>query len=730
MDKNNSIVYLNKPIDSAEKDIIDVSTYVDKLAAAIKAGAKMIGVISPFGSGKSSVISLLEKKCSNSEKFVKISMWSQAGSSQENTNEFHKSFLYQLTSQIDSKMGTYVSRRLSKNYGFLKFSLHANYALVALCTVFIMLASALGFEYIDYFFPNANGVLNLLKITCVIVAIIAAIVLLFKADIVFSSNKSEGNRTIEEDEIMDLYRSIVLKPQSSRILKRFAAKKKVENKTSYIIVIEDLDRSSDPTIVIKFLKEIRKYYLPEMTDGNYVDDAAFIINVKPESLLRLDKSGSSKDNDESLYAKLFDYTLNLQTINIDNYDAILDGLLEEKCEQFVELGLVESKKYLLHIQGIQWIIRERKLGIREIKERLNIALTTYESLIRKFTERPVIEFEKCAVAAYLTTAFESDFYKTDDRAFEKMIDVYIKEGDKADYSALLPGTSAEYVSTVVTLISAKLIDSSYRIYFYNFPKDSHLYTLAETQIMNALLYGDKVDDIETVAEQVRYTSNIIQNSLSKLKDLKLTLPKIVFKSETIYAIALSSYFEKVIEFLNKMDYSEEATAQTIKTIDEILSLDKNRIAFKPKHAEAFCACWNVHFGEPAILKLRKMLCENYGWEINCYRSLFFDNHHIITAEEIQLLDFGDAVCLTNIDHIDFSESNIENLMNVFVGLTQIERGIFSAQFKSFLISATEKLGQVVVAPYLLQYMLATNEIVPDFEQDVVDIILTGESQEV
>ena len=75
MDKNNSIVYLNKPIDSAEKDIIDVSTYVDKLDAAIKAGAKMIGVISPFGSGKSSVISLLEKNCLNSEKFVKISMW-------------------------------------------------------------------------------------------------------------------------------------------------------------------------------------------------------------------------------------------------------------------------------------------------------------------------------------------------------------------------------------------------------------------------------------------------------------------------------------------------------------------------------------------------------------------------------------------------------------------------------------------------------------------------------
>ena len=739
MDKNNSIVYLNKPIDSAEKDIIDVSTYVDKLDAAIKAGAKMIGVISPFGSGKSSVISLLEKNCLNSEKFVKISMWSQAGSSQENTNEFHKSFLYQLTSQIDSKMGTYVSRRLSKNYGFLKFSLHTNYSLVALCMVFIALASALGFEYIDYFFHDASGIWNLLKITCVVGAIIAAIVLLYKADIVFSSNKSEGNRTIEEDEIMDLYRSIVLKPQSSRILGRLVTKQKVENKTSYIIVIEDLDRSSDPTTVIKFLKEIRKYYLPEMTNGNYANDAAFIINVKPESLLRLDKSsdnvsvlnegGLSGNNDESLYAKLFDYTLYLQTINIDNYDAILDGLLEEKCEQLVELGLVESRKYLLQAQGIQWIIRERKLGIREIKERLNIALTTYESLIRKFTERQAIEFEKCAVAAYLTTAFESDFYKTDDRAYEKMIDLYIKEGEKADFSVLLPGTSTEYVSTVVTLISTKLIDNSYRIYFYNFPKDSHLYTLAETQIMNALLYGDEVDDIEFVAEQVRYTSDIIQNSLSKLNDLKLTLPKIVFKSETIYTITLSLYFEKVIEFLNKMDYSEEATAQTIKAIDEILHLDKNRTVFMPKHADAFCDCWNAHFSEITILKLRKMLCENYGWEINNYRSLFFGNHNIITAEEIQLLRFDDAVRLTNIAHIDFSESNIENLMNAFAGQTQTERKNFSATFKAFLFSATEKLGQVAVAPYLLQYMLATNEIVPDFERHIVNVILNEEVKE-
>ena len=68
-------------------------------------------------------------------------------------------------------------------------------------------------------------------------------------------------------------------------------------------------------------------------------------------------------------------------------------------------------------------------------------------------------------------------------------------------------------------------------------------------------------------------------------------------------------------------------------------------------------------------------------------------------------------------------------MNAFAGQTQTERKNFSATFKAFLFSATEKLGQVAVAPYLLQYMLATNEIVPDFERHIVNVILNEEVKE-
>ena len=45
MESKESIVYLNKPINSEKNDIIDFSTYVEKLDSAINEDAQMIGVV-------------------------------------------------------------------------------------------------------------------------------------------------------------------------------------------------------------------------------------------------------------------------------------------------------------------------------------------------------------------------------------------------------------------------------------------------------------------------------------------------------------------------------------------------------------------------------------------------------------------------------------------------------------------------------------------------------------
>ena len=119
---------------------------------------------------------------------------------------------------------------------------------------------------------------------------------------------------------------------------------------------------------------------------------------------------------------------------------------------------------------MKWIIREKRIGIREIKERLNIAFSLYESLKDKFPEKP-IAFETCAVVAYLTTAFEQDFYQTDDRSFQELVELSI-QGNLTEERCkeILPKASDEYLRVVMELIEARLIDNAYRTYFYNYSR--------------------------------------------------------------------------------------------------------------------------------------------------------------------------------------------------------------------------------------------------------------------
>lgn len=760
MDDKSTIIHLNKPITSETQDVIDVSTYVGKLNAAIDQDAQMIGIISPFGAGKSSVVHLLQNKRTKKDKFIKVSMWSQCGKAEKDSNTFHKSFLYQIADQIDQHTGSYVSKRLSKNYGFLKLSLKNNNAIILAILWSLLLIIVIGINFISAFFPDITEHVEIIKASSLVLSFAVGIILFIKSDIVFSSNKSEGARNVEDDEIMDLYRTVVLGYNKRTklinifdILKTKIHRSGNDERGKLIIVIEDLDRSDNPDIVINFLKEIRKYYIPDNLVETYKNKVVFIVTVMPEALIRQEGRSTSiktstentDDNNEdsyisktdisrakidSLFAKLFDYTLNLQTINIDNYESILAGILKENEEKWRKLKLVPEDVPLINIPGMLWIIRERKLGIREIKERLNIAITIYESLTKKFGDSRPIEFEKCAVAAYITTAFEEDFYKTGDRVFEKLIDRHLKHNDDGIYNQLITYMSKEYVDTIVNLVESKLIDSSYRTYFYNFPQNSHLYTLDETQIINAILYNENVSELEYVAQNViKSKSKVIDQSLMKLIDLKLILPKTIFESETIYKRVIEINFNKIIEYISRLDYSENSILQTIAIIKQLLNLDANRDVFGPSHIHRLCDFWSNNLNEYAILKIRKMLVDSFAHEINCYRLLFMGNHNIITEDEIKLIKFNTAVDLTNIDNSDFTSQNIENLMNVFIELSEPKLQNSKNVFKEFLEKTTHVLGSDEVSPYLLKYMQVTNTIIEDFEQNVVETIINNSESE-
>lgn len=639
----------------------------------------------------------------------------------------HRSFIYQLVSQINLKRGDYVNRRLSPNYGL--FKLHVNSRWYWLWFIVATLALVLCWfihsfsEKICEYIPLLEGKEEHIIIVCGLVGILIILCILTKAEIVFSSLKSaESKREIESAEIMELYRKEILKSS-----KHWGRSQK------YIVIIEDLDRTSDAEAVVGFLKELRKYYIPQSKAENYKNTVTFIVNVKPESLLweavekQTSERKSTSDEEqtkeeqeiikESLFAKLFDYTLNLQTINVDNYDVILEGLLKENKSKIERLGLITDEG-LSKIPGMKWIIRERRLGIREIKERLNIAFSLYESLTKKFPEKKdSIAFEKCAVVAYLTTAFEKDFYGTEDRAFQKLVNLYLKENLSLDACKTeLPNTSNTYVETVKELIEAKLIDSNYRTYFYNYPKGSYLYSVEESQVVNAILYKERVDNLEEMAQKVALGKpETIERAFQTLEQLGLPLPYTVFESESLYCMALKNSEHKVLQFFDNLEYTSEDLKKNVQFFEKILKYDSARSVYGYEKAIKFCRNWEEHLSETELLRLRQMLCMEFASEIQWYESLFNGVHALIRKEEIAAISLKDALAIINVESEELSLDIVKYILERYL---QENEETVENEVEDFLRKVGGRFDPQEMVLLYLDFMKHVNRIIPDFEKQV------------
>ena len=769
------MIYLNTPITTKENDIIGLSVCADKLSDAIDAGAQMIAITSPFGAGKTSVIDLLEEKRASHKKehILKIPMWSQLHQLENQTNELHKNFLYQISSLINHKRGTYISRRLSNNYGLL--TLHANKQRSWLFFTIALLFGCASW-CVNRFSENVEKLLPILKdkseyltIALAIIAIYIGIVVLTRAEIIFSSQKSEKERTIEEDEIIDLYRAEILK-HSTRFgdwIRRITKKCKCRplREHTYIIVVEDLDRTNDGKSVIEFLTELRKYYLPTNYSKNktakFKNKVVFIVNIKSETVLlseikskekavkeetkhikshellidTSDNRNSAKENgvacdnvfdehsSEHLFAKIFDYVLSLQTINIVDYETVLEGLLNAKKDTLSQLDLKTSGK-LIEIPGMLWIVRGKTLDIREIKNRLNKAFLIYETLHNRFpTEKKQISFEKCAMVAYLTTAFEHEFHLTDDVAFQKLIELHIKqELCEESCKNILHAKNDEYVKAVLELIESKLIDDSYRMYFYNYPKDSKLYSYNETIVQKAILYGEESEELEgAINKVIESNSSIIVDSFEKMKQLKLRLPPLVYSHENLYIQALNYAENEAVLWLDNFDKSASAIDKNISEILRILRYDSFRNTYSDEQAKRFCNSWEKVFSEDGLLKLRACLCEHFSNEIIWYKPLFFGVHNIIRISEMEFLTLADCINLVNVNNDNFGFNEVEYVVNRFCKADNISDTDVD-KVKSFLFSVKSKIDLTEITKIYLTFMKKINAILPEFEETIVELL--------
>ncbi len=771
---NDSIIFLNNPIESEKFDIIGVSAHVNSLVCAIEGNAQMIAVTSPFGTGKSSLIELLERKlCYNTEQpssknvFIKLPMWSQIKCDENNGNtiELHKTLMSQFASQINNKKGTYINRKLSSNFGLFKIHLKKSWYSVLFWFAIILFILTWGFNTFPELFSLTENSLNMLKVGAALMGFICMAIFLSMSELLFSLGKKvDVKREISLEEIFELYRSEILEYKKIEIFQRKSCR--------YIVVLEDLDRTEDANSVINFLKELRKYYIPNK-NFKFKNDVIFIVNIKPEELIKVEKVNEAeckvkdeevseaerkvkdeevseaerknndkiseaerKDNNKtqkkSFYAKVFDFTLDLQTINIDNYDSILDGLLEEKREQISKLKFAEKismdNNKLSELPGMKWIIRERGLGIREIKERLNIAFSTYISLSNKFPDSD-IKFEKCTAMAYLRTAFEKEFFQTDDRAFQNLVNKALQQSlTDEDCGIHLAKTDKEYQKTVNELINSKLIESDYRTYFYNYPKGSYLYNSDESQVSNAILYGEHNDLLEEIAKRVVSSRSIVlDRSFKTLSQLGLPLPATIFDSETLYIEALSKSYDDILKYLESIIVKDNGT-MFIAFFEKVLSYDKKREFFNKQKAEGYCKVIIEHCEVTTLMQLRSRLCKSFKYEIMFYESLFSEDLPIIKLEEIESLSLKDVIALTKMENKDFSIKIVELIESKFEELRNFSyEEVLTMQ--NFLENSIDYVELKEIIPIYLAFMETSSKIIPSLEKEVVTAILNEVADE-
>lgn len=632
----NKELILNKPIAKEDNDWIGVTAYVNRLDEAIKEGAEIIGVTSDFGAGKSSLLSLYKNryKWNYFKRIYIINMWEVLNADYEDNNarkktvkDMHKVFLYHMVNQISATKGSYLSKRLSKNYGLI--SIQSSSVFRSIMVVFAIICFAVGEAFrrftslfVDYLkITDMQG--DIIQYIAYLLGIIAFGIVVYKSDFIFSSIKSEGKREADENILIDFYLQEVLYKKFFR---------------HYIFVIEDLDRTDDPAIVTEFLKELRKYYLSDNNIKRIIhhNRVTFVVCIKPEALL-------NTSTDLNLYQKFFDYILNLPEISMDNYDAILNGFLQELKDKLIALGLVsdDTRVSIDSIKGMHWIIRGRKLDIRNIKLRLNQALTLYESLCGKFSKKN-ISFEKCAVVVYLKNEYERDFYGLSADKVENLLSLYAKKNMIGEEDISLEEWmifSKEFRREMKLLIENKHIDANYRTYFYNYPKDSNLYDTNEMVVYNAIVYQETPKDknkFQNILNEI--SDKVIYDALDRLYMLDVKFPIFSIDYDEIFAVVVNQFEEYLCQMIEEFPHDEK----NIKRYKDFISRcveDRKGINKRSCLLEDVAETINRTIeDEEVLVNIRESICLKIPSEIFLMHVLYDGENPMLTVAEVEAID--------------------------------------------------------------------------------------------
>ncbi|HOM41984.1 MAG TPA: P-loop NTPase fold protein [Bacillota bacterium] len=603
-------IFSNQPSDEDSEDLIGMDAYVHLLKTAIASGNRMIGVLSDFGVGKSTLIKRLQRSYEDNcerVKVVNINLWSNLPKNKEDAAQLHKSYLFQFATQINKNLGIYVNRRINSGYGLIKISTVKPFTICLLIiSVIIFLLSKLIDEKVLNLFSEYT---NFPKYG-ILIAVILFVMAIYFSEILFASPKFQESREANEQDFTELYDMI--------------AEKATRRGRKTVIVFDDIDRAKSPNMVYDFLAELHKIYL--ISTEKY-KNISYIINIKPEKLL-----GDEMSSSYSIYSKIFDYMISLQPVNKVDLRSLLEKYIQKNKSFYLanNIQVTDDNNNVDRIKGMLWLCYGENLDIRGMKKRLNYANQLLYSLNVRFPEANNISFEKCAIVAYLEDRYPDDFYDLEHDAIGEIIGKYnsASASEKSWEEAINSTISCKddgFKLDLATFLQNEQIDSGYRRYFYNYPKICVIRSYEEDKVFNTIIGSKPLDkQFDSVLHTaIEKNPEIVLEAYKSIRLRGSSLPATVFENETLLYYAINNEDKLVTEYLE--EHINIAQTANLSALLKRISAMQIKDAFHKSYSGIISDILYqqlLDMKEAQAIEYRKSILLSVGASIKYYRRLY------------------------------------------------------------------------------------------------------------
>ena len=498
-------------------------------------------------------------------------------------------------------------------------------------------------------------------------------------------------------------------------------------KRKQLVIIEDLDRSTDKDMVSQLLKEL--YRFDNLLRDKEKKQFIFIVSLKSEQSLN-NLSTTQKTNEDvqkenlSVYSKIFDYTVWIRPLYFENIREIFETLLYSK---------FDNKKVNEILPQLYWIMQGHNLTVREIKDRLNEVFLLHSSLSGRDKVDSAVKYNKCSAVVYLQRQYPSDFQKLilEEKTFSEIVKNYYYNSDVPDNKSFPKEVSGMFIKDFNEMLKAKDIENDYAMYFFNYPKNAEIMTLEERYIYDSIIHNSYIasekNNINKMLDNIikNKKQKIIEKALKELMEYHHDFGEFVFDFERIFEIAIElkqdytllSLSGFIKEFINK--------EKSIFYIAEICNYNyiKNNKFLKDAIISIYISAVYEEYqktnNKPFIEGCRINIIKYFPDSISCFSQLFIDSN-------LPNTDVSTLSLLKNTKDIfsclNFSLITQNDYKTYLEYLCKIDISPDDGELLLKGILSIPSLSSIVDSYILLQKLLMKNKI---FEESLFDMILLG-----